>query len=165
MSFAPNPRYGTGMPCAARFALFWFLVMLLVIVLWRMASISNRNGPNHTISYSDFLQDLDKNNIATAELRMAQNTADVSGKLREPAQEYLTTVPKDDASNLVNRLRNQGANVEVSESTQPGLASWLINLLPLLLLVALWIFMSKRIGAKQASAQNPKNSPPSNTPL
>ncbi len=66
------------------------------------------------LSYSNFLQQVDKHNIATATLVFSQNTAEVHGELREPAREYRTTVPRESASDLTEPLRNAGVNVNVS---------------------------------------------------
>lgn len=165
MSFAPNPRNATGLPPVARTVLFWALMVALAVVLWQMQSVSNNNTPRNQISYSDFLQQLDQNNVATATFALSQDTARVSGNLRSPAQGYRTTVPKESISDLTDRLRKQNADVEVVESTETGWASWIINLLPLILLVAFWIFMMQRMRAKQVSPQSPTNIPPSNTPL
>ncbi len=98
MSFAPNPRRGMGMSPVVRTVLFWALMVALASVLWLTSNTPKGRGSGRSISYSDFLQQADKNNIATATFALSQNTADVSGNLREPAQEYRTTVPREDAS-------------------------------------------------------------------
>jgi cell division protease FtsH len=165
MSFAPNPRYGTGMSPVVRTVLFWVLMVALAVVLWQASSKSKDTGSSHQISYSDFLQQVDKNNIGAATFVLADNTADVSGNLRDPAQEYTTTVPRESVSDLTDRLRKQGTVVNISEAPKQTRANFLVNLAPLLLLVGFWIFMMNRMRVKQAPPQNPTNIPPSNTPL
>jgi cell division protease FtsH len=165
MSFAPNPRYSTGVSRGVRTVLFWALMVALASVLWFTSKAPKGRAGGHSISYSDFLQQVDKNNIATATFGMAQNTADVSGNLREPTQEYQTTVPRDDASDLIERLRKQDANVEVTESIRQNRDNLIMNFAPLLLLVGFWIYIMRRFRAKQTPTQNPTNIPPANTPL
>jgi len=140
-------------------------MVALASVLWLISKAPQDRLSRHSISYSDFLQQVDKDNIATATFGMAQNTADVSGNLREPAQGYQTIVPRDDASYLMDRLRKQNANVDVSESTRQSRENLVMNLAPLLILVGFWIYIMRRFRAKQAPPQNPTSIPPSNTPL
>jgi cell division protease FtsH len=166
MSFAPNPRYRTGMSPVARTVLFWALMVALASVLWLTSKAPKGRGGGHSISYSDFLQQVDKNNIATATFALSPNTADVSGNLREPVQAYQTTVPKENISDLMDRLRKQNANVEASESARKSRENWIGSLAPLVILLAFWIFiMMQRTRAKQTLPQNSSSIPPSNTPL
>jgi len=168
VSFAPNPRHGMGMSPVVRTVLFWALMVALASVLWLTSNTPKGNG--RSISYSDFLQQLDKNNIAAATFALSQNTADVSGNLREPVQEYRTTVPKENVTDLTDRLRKAGANVSVSESSKQNWQTYLANLAPLLLLVGFWIFMMQRMRRGQNYPSNTpgppnRSSTPSNTPL
>jgi ATP-dependent Zn protease len=165
VSFAPNPGYGTGMWRGMRTILFWALMVALAGVLWLTTKAPKDRGSEHSISYSDFLQQADKNNIGGAAFVLADNTADVSGNLREPAQEYATTVPRESVADLADRLRKQGTVVYISEASKKSRVSFLMNLAPLLLLVGFWIFMMQRMRAKQTFPQNPTRIPPSNTPL
>jgi cell division protease FtsH len=170
VSFAPNPRRGMGMSPVVRTVLFWALMFALAAVLWQTNSRSKNGGPSNQISYSDFLLRLDKNNIASATFALSQNTADVSGNLREPVQEYRTTVPKENVTDLTDRLRKAGANVSVSESSKQNWQTYLANLAPLLLLVGFWIFMMQRMRRGQNFPSNTPGPPdtsstPSNTPL
>jgi cell division protease FtsH len=169
VSFAPNPRSRTGLSPVVRTMLFWVLMVGLAVVLWQIQKKPNDSESNHAISYSDFLQQTDKNNIADATFVLSQNTADVHGNLRDSAQEYRTTIPKESISDLTDRLRKQGANVDVSEAPKQTTESYLINLAPLLLLVGFWIFMMQRIRGKQTTSKDtmppPNTMGPSNTPL
>jgi len=168
VSFAPNPRRGMGMSPVVRTVLFWALMVALASVLWLTSNTPNSRA--RSISYSDFLQQVDKNNIATATFALSQNTADVSGNLREPVQEYRTTVPKENVTYLTDRLRKAGANVSVSEASKQNWQTYLANLAPLLLLVGFWIFMMQRMRRGQNLPSNSPGPPdtsstPSNTPL
>jgi ATP-dependent Zn protease len=165
VSFAPNPVYGTGMSRAVRTVLFWALMVALASVLWLSSKTPKGRNSGHSLSYSDFLQQVDKNNIGGTRFELADNTADVSGNLREPAQEYATTVPRESVPDLADRLRKQGAVVYIAEAPKQTRVGFLMNLAPLLLLVGFWIFMMQRMRAKQTLPQNPTSISPSNTPL
>jgi ATP-dependent Zn protease len=141
-------------------------MMALAVILWRMSSTPRDSGSKTQISYSDFLQQADKNNIATATFGLSQSAADVNGALRDPVEGYRTTVPRESVSDLTDRLRKQGANVSVSELPNQTWKAYLANLAPLLLLVGFWIFMMQRMRARQMPPPNsPNTTTPSNTPL
>lgn len=167
MSFAPNPQSSTGITPVVRMILFWGLMVALAVVLWQMSSTRPRDSDsNQQISYSDFMQDLDKNNIATATFGLSQGTAEVRGALRDPVEGYRTTVPRESVSDLTDRLRKQGVTVNVSESPNQTWRTYLANLAPLLVLVGFWIFMMQRMRARQIPPPNsPNTTTPSNTPL
>ncbi len=169
MTFAPNPRAGTGLSPVVRTFLFWILMVGLAVVLWQTSKSPKDTGSSDSISYSDFLQQVDKNDIGTATFSLSDNTAAVSGKLRDSTQEYRTTVPKENISDLTDRLRKQGANVSVSEAPKQTTKSYLLNLAPLLLLVGFWIFVMQRMRSRQTLPTDTPSPPntmgPSNTPL
>jgi ATP-dependent Zn protease len=148
-----------------RTVLFWALMVALASVLWLSSKTPKDTGKGHSISYSDFLQQVDRSNIGGAAFILADNTADVSGNLRDSAQEYATTVPRESVSDLADRLRKQGTAVYISEAQKQTRVSFLVNLAPLLLLVGFWIFMMQRMRVKQAPAQNPTSIPPANNAL
>jgi ATP-dependent Zn protease len=160
VSFAPNPQSRAGLSPVVRTMLFWVLMVGLAVVLWEIQKRPNDHENSHASSYSDFLQQADKNNIASATFGLSQNTADVHGNLRDSAQEYQTTVPKESVPDLTERLRKQGANVGVSESDNSSLKSTLINLAPLIALIGFWIYMSiRRSRARQAPPSDILNTP------
>jgi cell division protease FtsH len=144
MTFMPQPtRDGSPQPIF-RIVLFWLLMIVLAVVLWEMSS-ANPHGKNvRTLTYSDFLEQVDRNNVSAAKYFLAQNTAETQGQLREPAEQFSVTVPKEAVPNLTDQLRKQGSRIEVSQSNSSGWTSILVNFAPLALLVAFWIFMMKQ---------------------
>lgn len=133
----------------------------LAVVLWQMQKRPNDSESSQAISYSDFLQQADRNNIASATFVLSQNTADVHGNLRDSAREYRTTVPKESVSDLTDRLRRMGVNVEVSEGDDTSIRSILVNIAPLIALIGFWIYM----GVRRSRARQIPPSDISNTPL
>lgn len=153
MSFAPQSRGVVGGPAALwRTLMFWALLLLLAVVLWQMSSTS-RNG--QTLSYSSFMGQVDARNVETANVGVAQTTADISGKLKQPEVTYRSTVPRDTLTILLDKLRQEGVDVQVSEA-KTGATNFIIGIAPIILLVGLWIFMM-RIRMKRNS--NPPTQP------
>ena len=149
MSSSPAPL-GPGGPSdnraqsGARTLLFWLLMILLAFVLFKMSSRSNSVPTSRELNYSDFMKQVDKSNVAEGKFFMSQNTADFHGQLRNPAERIRTTVPRDDFSALTDRLRRQGARIEIAESRRSDWKTSVTNVAPLILLAAFWVFMMKR---------------------
>ena len=174
MSFVPSqlPRSGGAMPAALRSFLFWLLMLVLAVVLWKMAEKDQPSGPSEpsiSMSYSDFMAQVDKNNVSSVRLFESPATAEVQGQLREPQEKFRTIIPKETIPALTERLRKQGVPVEVSEDNSATWPRLLVNLSPFLVILALWIFMVGRKWHKTKSAQNlpaaPTPTVPTNRPL
>ena len=141
----------------ARTILFWVMMIALATVLWQMASSSAPGSPSSAMSYSDFMAQVDKNNVASVRLLESPVTASVQGQLRQPAENFKVTIPKEVIPDLTDRLRKQGASVEVAEVKEGNWVTLLINFSPILLIVGTWIFMMRRM-------QNRRNPPSPGTP-
>ncbi len=144
-----------------RTVVFWVMMIALAIVLWQMGSKSTDTKPRSAMSYSDFMTQVDRNNIDSAKLLMSQSTARVQGQLRDPVQNFIVTIPKEAIPDLTDRLRKQGATVEVAEVDDSNWINLLINFSPILLIVGIWIFMMRRLRAKrqQSPPGNPSSGP------
>jgi ATP-dependent Zn protease len=166
MTFAPQQSRGASVPSAtARTVIFWVMMIALAVFLWRMAS-NPRNPPGGmAMSYSDFMTQLEKSNIAAAKLLEGRSTTQVQGQLRQPAtQTFTVTIPNETIPDLMQRLRNEGAVVDVNETAGANPASTtslLINLAPLLviLLLAIFIFRMRRNQRNRSQQGTPANRP------
>jgi cell division protease FtsH len=162
MTFAPNSPQRLGMPSTTRTILFWVLMIALAAVLWKMSSKSRPPGnaaSASSMSYSDFMAQVDKNNIASAKLLESPSTAEIRGQLREPPQSFRVTVPKEMIPSLTERLRKQGVPIEVSTANEAGRSNLILNVVPFIVLLAIWLSMMAR--GRGGSAQAP---PPAQTP-
>ena len=121
MTFVPGRGGAARGSSAYRTVVFWIMMIALAAVLWQMASRSDeRQRPARPMSYSDFMKNVDQNNVASAKLFLSQSTAGLQGTLRQPAQSFETTVPKDVVPDLTERLRKQGVTIEVVERKEGG---------------------------------------------
>jgi len=151
-----------GLPPVIRTFLFWFMMIALAIVLWQMSSKSTDTKPRSAMNYSDFMTQVDKSNIGSAKLLVSQSTARIQGQLRTPEQNFVVTIPKEVIPDLTDRLRKQGATVEVTEVNDSNFINLLINFSPILLIVGIWIFMMRQMRARQ---QQPPPGNPSSRPI
>ena len=150
MSFVPNPSRGTRMNTEARTLIFWVLMISLAVVLWQMAAgRGSRGGPAEALSYSDFMKQVDSSNVESAHFELSQNTANVTGSLKQPAGRYRTTVPRESAANVMNTLRSNGVDVAVVEA--PTALDTIKTIGPIVVLVILLIFVMRQ---KMRTRQN-----------
>lgn len=158
MSIVPNSGRSAMMPSMLRNLLFWVLMILLALVLWQMVSTGGHSNQGATsLNYSTFMNQVDANNVQTADVAVMQNTADISGKFKQDSGSYRTTIPRDTLPNLLTKLRQQGTDVQVTEgAARSNWVNFLVGVAPVILLVGVWIFMM-RIRMKQNT--NPPNQP------
>jgi len=144
MAFAPSERTASQLSVTRRTVIFWLFMLALGALLWKMDSWQ----VGEELNYSDFMQQVDKNNAASAELLTGQNTSRVRGTLRAPAKRYSTTIPKEVIPDLTERLKKQGVPLTVSKR-KIQLPGAILNYAPLILLIVFWIFAMNRIRGRQ----------------
>jgi ATP-dependent Zn protease len=151
-----------GVSPRVRIALFGVMMIVLAFVVWQMGSVPKGQRSALAISYSDFMNQVDKNNVGSAKLLVSDSTAEIQGQLREPVQNFSVTIPKEVIPDLTDRLRKQGVVVDVAENRRGSPLNVFVGLLPLLLIVVIWIF---RIQAMRARQRPPSGPPAKNQPL
>jgi cell division protease FtsH len=131
-------------------------MILLATVLWRMGAANKGDKGTLAMDYSEFMQQVDLKNIASATLYTTPSATEIQGRLRQPSREFKVTVPKEVIPALTERLRNQGAPIEVKARDNAGWLEFVINIAPFALVFGVWVFLVKRRGTK------PDQSPPGN---
>jgi cell division protease FtsH len=150
------------MPPVVRTLLFWLMMIALAAVLWKMASKGPEPASNQAMSYSDFLNCVHQNNIASVKLVESQSTAEIQGQLRRPVQEFTVTIPKEAIPDLTRRLQEQGTAVDVVERKSSGPRGLIVNFVPIALIIGVWIYLMKR---RQGSRNRSPSSGPGNGAL
>jgi cell division protease FtsH len=144
MAFVPGEHTTPQLSAVWRTIFFGVFMLVLDTLLWEMASWQ----VGDELNYSDFMQQVDKNNVASAELLMGQRTSRVRGTLREPAKRYSAAVPTEAIPDLTDRLKKQGVSLTVSKR-KIQLPGAILNYAPLILLIVFWIFAMNRIRGRQ----------------
>ncbi len=133
------------MNSTARTVVLWLIMILLAVFLWKMASGGGQSTKEDEPAYSDFLDKVDSGQVAEVTINLSQVGGNIQGTYKNQYK-FHTTVPPD-YGDLLKRLREKNVKITVRESSR---AEWLVILLnaaPLLLLVALWIFMMRQMQA------------------
>jgi cell division protease FtsH len=137
----------------SRTATFWALLILLPLLLFQVLG-PRRDQPTE-FSYTEFRQQLDANNIHEVTVVEGER---VEGELRAPVtiderevREFWARLPVRDSEQLVARMEEQGVIIRGAEPRHRWWAL-LINLLPILLIVGLWIFWMRSMQAGGSKA-------------
>ncbi|HVR19701.1 MAG TPA: ATP-dependent zinc metalloprotease FtsH, partial [Polyangiaceae bacterium] len=107
-----------------------------------------------SISYTAFYSALENKNVESVVIKGQT----VTGKLKQPlpvagkkTNAFRTLLTPQDDAELVPLLRKQGVNVEVRSEEQPVAVQILLSLLPFVLLVGLWVWVSRRAQSMMTS--------------
>ncbi|MBI4650867.1 ATP-dependent metallopeptidase FtsH/Yme1/Tma family protein [Candidatus Desantisbacteria bacterium] len=116
----------------------WLVIAIIVVIVFQL--IQNQKSQTENIVYSDFISNVQ--NKAVSEVTITENN--VTGKLRDKRQ-FSTYLPSNDAE-LLKILRENNVKITVKPSDND---SWwmpiLANVLPILLLIAVWIFFMRQM--------------------
>jgi ATP-dependent Zn protease len=125
---------------------FW-IVIIVAVFLWKMATVKENHPGAETLNYTQFMEQVDGQNVSTANFLVSDKTAEVSGSLRGSQKPYTTTVPNEVIPDLTDRLRKQGVPIEIKGGTSKDPLSVAVNFAPIILLALFWIFMMRQIVA------------------
>ncbi|MHA6347103.1 ATP-dependent zinc metalloprotease FtsH [Roseivivax sp. CAU 1761] len=122
----------------ARNIAFWVVLFLLVLALFNLFSGGSSTLQSREVAYSEFVEAVESDSVARA-------TID-GERVRyrgEDGTEYITVKPQD--ADVTQLLLNNGVNVRAEQQEQSGFQSFLISLLPFLLLIGVWIYFMNRM--------------------
>ena len=115
----------------------WMLIGVILMMLFQLYSESGKDSK--PMAYSDFLSSVEQGRVTKVEIR----GADVKGELTDQTQ--FQTVRPDDPD-LFRTLRAAKVSVEVvPERQNPLLWSILTSAIPVILLIAVWIFFMRQM--------------------
>ncbi|HEY0436831.1 MAG TPA: ATP-dependent zinc metalloprotease FtsH [Phenylobacterium sp.] len=125
----------------------WGVVIVVLIGLYSMVTGGGQKGANAgEISYSQMLTKVDAGEIKTAEFRQGQVlVTDQAGKT-------FTAFTLNDQGALATEMRGHGVNISAKPTGNITLVGVLLQALPVLLLVGVWIFFMRQMqgGARGA---------------
>jgi len=131
-----------------RTILFWLVMILLAVVLWRMASTGGQTAHEEEPSYTKFLAQVQQGNIKEVTIYLSQNSAEVEGEYREGgAKFHNVTVANASIPDITKSLQDKGVLINIKEVKSNDWIALVVNFAPVILLVAFWIFMMKQMQA------------------
>ncbi|MCB0310721.1 MAG: ATP-dependent metallopeptidase FtsH/Yme1/Tma family protein, partial [Bdellovibrionales bacterium] len=123
----------------SRNALFWLILILLSVAL--LSVFRDASDGTEEKTYSEFLEEVEKKNIRSVTIE--ENV--ISGDYVDNTGRFRTISPKSDDS-LIPTLREAGVDITVKEAAeQPLFVMFLIQVLPILLIIGVWIFLWRQV--------------------
>ncbi|MGR3322121.1 MAG: ATP-dependent zinc metalloprotease FtsH [Pseudooceanicola sp.] len=122
----------------ARNIAFWVVLLLLIVALFNLFSGSGNTLQSREIPYSQFMQSVEDGNVSSVTLDGEQVRFRGSD-----GQDYVTVKPED--AELTDRLIDAGIPVSAKSQEESGFQSFLVSLLPILLLIGVWIYFMNRM--------------------
>ncbi len=117
---------------------FWVVLFLLILALFNLFSGSGNTLQSKVISYSDFVQAVDDGTVSSVTLDGEQVLFRGSD-----GQDYVTIKPED--AEVTGRLIDAGVPIRAERQQQSGFQTFLVSLLPFLLLIGVWIYFMNRM--------------------
>jgi cell division protease FtsH len=118
--------------------LFWLVIVGSALVLWKVVQLGTSGQKEKEPTFSEFMADVDANKVQEVTI----TGMEVHGKYTD-GQAFHTTV-FNNYPEMVNALRAKNVSISVHDINS-GSWTWLLNLAPLALLVALWFFMIRQM--------------------
>ncbi|MEQ9694673.1 ATP-dependent zinc metalloprotease FtsH [Shimia sp. SDUM112013] len=122
----------------ARNIAFWVVLFLLILALFNLFSGGNNTLQSREIGYSDFVAAVDGGNVASVTLdgeRVMYRTND--------GGEFVAIKPED--AQVTDLLIEANIPVKAESQQQSGFQSFILSLLPFLLLIGVWIYFMNRM--------------------
>ncbi|HKS83179.1 MAG TPA: ATP-dependent zinc metalloprotease FtsH [Candidatus Acidoferrales bacterium] len=135
------------MNSTVRTILFWLLMILLAVVLWKMASTGGQAPHEDEFSYTTFVGKVQAGDVKDVTINLSQNSAEIVGETKEGPKFKGVTVANAAIPDVTKMLTDKGVTYSYKEVKDANWISFLVNLAPFVLLLAFWIFMMRQMQA------------------
>ncbi|MDB5475213.1 MAG: ftsH, partial [Phenylobacterium sp.] len=125
----------------------WGIVVVALIGIYSMVTGGGRTtGGTAEIPYSQLVSKVNAGEVKQAVIR--GNAVEI----KDSASHVFTAVTPNNQDDLVKRLETQGAEINVKAPGGPTILSFILQSLPILLLIGVWIFFMRQMqgGARGA---------------
>jgi cell division protease FtsH len=130
-----------------RTILFWLLMILLAVVLWKMASNGGKTAQEEELGYAAFLDKVQHGNVKDVTIYLSPNSAEIQGEYRDNGKFRGVTVANTAIPDITKTLQDKNVLYNYKEVKNGDWLTLLVNFAPLALLIAFWIFMMKQMQA------------------
>ena len=133
----------------------WGVVVVVLIGLYSMMTGGGHAAGASEITYSQLLSKVNAGEVKQAVIRGS------AVEVKDASSRTFTAVTPTNQDDLVKRLEGQGADIAVKAAGGFTLLGFIVNSLPMLLLIGVWIFFmrqmqgggARRHGLRQAKAR------------
>ena len=119
----------------------WVIIAVLLVGLFQLFQKPTQSRVGNEISYSEFLNAVDSKSVEEVVIQGNRLT----GKYRDNGTAFSTYAPAD--TNLVDKLQAGGVKIKArpTEEEVPSIFSILMSWFPMLLLIAVWIYLMRQM--------------------
>ena len=135
------------MNSTVRTILFWLLMILLAVVLWKMASTGGPSAHEDEPSYTNFLAKVQSGNVKDVTIYLSPNSAELQGEYRDGSKFRGVTIANTAIPDVTKAFADEHVLYNYKEVKDANWVNLLFNFGPLILLVFFWIFMMKQMQA------------------
>jgi len=121
----------------ARNIAFWVVLFLLILALFNLFGGSGNTLQSREISYSEFVNAVEDGSVSNVTLDGEQV------RFRRGAEDYVTIKPED--AEVTDLLIANDIPVRAEQQQQSGFQTFLVSLLPFLLLIGVWVYFMNRM--------------------
>ncbi len=144
-------------PIAGFSGTYWRLIavfFILSVLLYVWSGLFSTGGPQkHTINYSQFMVQLNDGNIKSVSIKKLLVTGELTNEVsiqspgeQKPAQVkyFQTFLPSFQGEGLLSQLREKNVLITIEPDEQGFLWTFLIAILPWVLIIGVWVFIMRR---------------------
>jgi cell division protease FtsH len=119
----------------------WIIIGLLLVALFNLFQSSSTRGPQSTLAFSDFVNEVNRSQVADVTIQ----GNNISGHFGD-GRSFTTYAPPHDPG-LIQRLLDKNVRILAApnEENVPSLFNIILSWFPMLLLIGVWIFFMRQM--------------------
>ncbi|MEC3859701.1 ATP-dependent zinc metalloprotease FtsH [Mesobacterium sp. TK19101] len=122
----------------ARNIAFWVVLFLLIMALFQVFSGSGNTLQSREVTYTDFVDAVDDSKVSSVTL-----DGETIRYRSTDGNDYVTVKPED--ASITDKLVEKNIPIRAERQQQSGFQTFLMSLLPFLLLIGVWIYFMNRM--------------------
>jgi cell division protease FtsH len=120
--------------------LFWLLIVVSAALLWEVVKSARDNQKDKEINVTQFMTDVDAGHVR----ELTVNGMEVTGKYLDGSAFHTTAPVNYFTPEMLKSLQTKGVNIKFHD-INGGNWAWLIQVIPIVLIGAVWIFMLRQM--------------------
>ncbi len=133
-----------------------WIVLALIAAAFVVSSLAGGSSSKADLTYSQFVNQVDDNNVKTIDFN--KSTGSISGKFENPVNgktEFSSSGPKDNLPDpLLSTIKKKGIDFNYVDEGSNILGDILLWVLPLILIIGLFVWMSRRAQGQMGAVMN-----------
>ena len=121
----------------ARNIAFWVVLFLLILALFNLFGGSGNTMQGREVSYSEFVDSVENGSVSNVTLDGEQVL------FRRGSEDFMAIKPED--AEVTSLLIENNIPVRAEQQQQSGFQTFLVSLLPFLLLIGVWVYFMNRM--------------------